>query len=303
MMGPDKITRADRVSTEPQAGVVEGAEERANSESATEKRKGKEVPSTADRMRSSGRALLNSALGDLPALGAQTGQKGAGDGVTSSSYQAHQSVYGSQGSSKGAIFASSSRTFKPTNDAKTANPRFDAFAQGSGIGESAYLEHTTAQLPEAARSSPQSTVDGIDVVRLLSQPEGCELSPPSEDYDFTPVGAVGLQQGLFGSETAWPFWDQLLNFNPEFLVKPEPSSTETKAYVGTSNLEEARNIWLQQWNEVLTSYADDVWGDLGPLAKAAKIEIARTDQDKADKGPSFPALERLRLVLAHVRGH
>ncbi|KAG5953361.1 hypothetical protein E4U53_005837 [Claviceps sorghi] len=302
-MGPDKTTQADRVGTEPRYDMVEGAEECPSSESAADKGKGKEVLSTAGRMRSSGRALLNTALGDLPALGVQTGQKGNEDSVTSSSYEAHQSIYGSQGSSKSELFASSSRTFKPTNDATAANARFDAFAQGSSIGESVYPEHITAQPPVAAGSLQQSNMDGIDVVRLLSQPESCELPPQSDVDDLTPVGAVRLQQGLFGSETAWPFWDQLLNLKAEFLINPEPFNTEYEAYMGTSNLEEARNIWLQQWNEVLTSYTDEVWGDLSPLAKAAKSEVAGTDQDKTNNRPSFQALERLRLVLAHVRGH
>ncbi|KAG5985226.1 hypothetical protein E4U55_000049 [Claviceps digitariae] len=303
-MDADKSTQDDRASIGPRYCMSEAAEGHASSPSATDKGKGKEVASVVDRIQSSGRAVLGSALSDLSAVGAQSGQKGSGNVGTSSSYQAHQSIYyRSQGQSKSELSSSSSQTFKPAKDAERVDTQYNAFAEGSGTGELAHLGHVVAQPPKSANSLQQSTMDGIDVVTLLSQPETCELPAQSEHYDLTPSQVLRLREGLFGSETGRPFWDQLLDFNAEFLVRPERFRTECEAHMGTSNLEEARSLWLHQWNDVLTSYTNEVWGDLGPLAKAAQSEITNIDQDEGNSDRSIQALERLRLVLAHVRGH
>ncbi|KAG6006676.1 hypothetical protein E4U54_000131 [Claviceps lovelessii] len=303
-MGADKTTRADRVSTGPQCGMSEAAEECASFESATDKGKGKEIPSSVDRMQSSGKTVLGSALNNLPAFRAQNGHKGTENLGTSSPYQAHQAIiYGLQKPCNGERFASSSRTFKFANDSNGYDTQFDAFAKGSGTGELVRLGHIIAQPAQSAKLLQQSNIDGFDVVSLLSQPESPEHPAQSDHYDLSPVEAVRLQEGLLRSEPGWPFWDQLLNFNAEFLVRPERFIAECEAYLGTSDFEEGRSIWLNQWTEVLTSYTNEVWGDLGPLAQAAKIEIAKLDEDKANDCPSIQALERLRLVLAHLHGH
>ncbi|KAG6018415.1 hypothetical protein E4U43_001514 [Claviceps pusilla] len=302
-MGADKTTRADRVSTGPQCGMSEAAEECATFECATDKGKGKEIPSSVDRMQSYGRTVLESALNNLPAFRAQNDQKATENIGTSSPYQAHQALYGLQKPCNGELFASSSRTFKPANDSNGHDTQFDAFAKGSGTGELVHLGHIIAQPAQPAKLLQQSNIDGFDVVSLLSQPESPETPAQSDHYDLSPVETVRLQEGLLRSEPGWPFWEQLLNFNAEFLVRPERFIAECEAHLGTSDFEEARSIWLNQWTEVLTSYTNEVWGDLGPLAQAAKIEIAKLDQDKANGCPSIQALERLRLVLAHVRGH
>ncbi|KAG6010193.1 hypothetical protein E4U21_007670 [Claviceps maximensis] len=304
-MGADETTPPERVRTGSQCDMPEPAEEQAGFESATDNRKGKQVLSSRDRMQSSGRAALGNVLSDLSALGAQTAQKGTASSGTTSSYQVHQSIYGSQGpsKSKGEPSAPSSLTFKSSTDGKRADAQFNAFAEGSGTGELVHLGQMMTQPPKPAELSQQSDTDGIDVVRLLSQPERREPSPPLEHCDLTPVEAARLQVELFGSETGSPSWDQLLNFNAEFLVNPERFTTECEAFMGTSNVEEARSVWLHQWNGVLSSYTNEVWGHLGPLMMAAKSEIAKIDHDKVDSRCRVQALERLRLVLAHLRGH
>lgn len=298
-MGKYEATRGDRVTSPGPHGGSQSkhgdAENNASFEVLTDKGKGKEIMSSIDRMQSSGRALLGSALGDLCTSGVQPGQKGTGSSGTSSSYMAHQSIYESQGQVCGELTASSNQKFKLANDVKRTDADFDAFASGSGSNEAISVKLLVAESPNATKSLQQSDMDGIDVVRLLSQPERGEDPPLPDNDDLTPLETARLREALFGPGSSWPFWDQLLNFNADL--------TRCEGHMGTSNPGEARSMWLQQWNDVLLSYTDEVWGDLGPLAKDAKQEVAKLKKDEANDTPHIKALERLRLVLAHVRGY
>jgi len=64
----------------------------------------------------------------------------------------------------------------------------------------------------------------------------------------------------------------------------------------------ARQVWMEQWEGVLTRYTDEVWGNLLPLVVEAREEIKTIKEGYhgATIGQS-KALRRLRLVLDHVR--
>ncbi|KAG6038686.1 hypothetical protein E4U41_003880 [Claviceps citrina] len=305
-MGDEKAITGERISIRPDSDIPEALEEDARLQGVPGKGKGKAATLLSiNQVQSSGGALLGSAVSDLRGLRTPGGQKGSENSRTSSSFEAHQSIYGTQGLSNCEILASSSRTFKLDDDvryAKGADANYNAFARGNGLNGLIHLEHLVAQSPDTAGSLEQSSMDGVDVAELLSQPEKNDISPLSEDDDPTSLEAARLQETIFLSGNAWPFWDQLLNLNADFLVRPDLFAAECEAYLGISNLTEARSIWLQQWNDVLSSYTDEVWGNLGALAKDAKSELVKLEQD-VNGTPSVKALERLRLLLAHVRGH
>lgn len=148
----------------------------------------------------------------------------------------------------------------------------------------------------------QEQVDGSDVVGLLSQPD----EPPSlEDLDnsISEPEAARLREALFTQGSRQPVWDDLLNFNPDFS-QPAGSSDELVSHFGLHDPEAARDVWLQQWGDVLTRYTDEVWGDLGSLATKARQEIDDlANRDHSRSGSSeTKALDRLRQILAHVRG-
>ncbi|KAG6047788.1 hypothetical protein E4U17_007375 [Claviceps sp. LM77 group G4] len=305
-MGDDDTTRCNLVSLGSQSDELEAAEEAASFRSPPDKGKEKYTVSSINRPRSSGDALLGYALSDLAIFGSETGQKGSESSSSVSSYTAHQSSYGSHRPSHDELFTSSGQTSRFANDANAATraeAQFNTFVRGSGFSDSEHLGHLVAQPPKAAKPLKQRSLDGIEVVELLSRPEGCEPPPRLEYDELKPVEAARLHEALFGSETPRPVWDQLLDFNADFFVRPETSSEECKAYMGTPNVKEARSIWFQQWSDVLSSYTNEVWGDLGTLAKDAEREIEKSEQGNVASNAGLRALERLRLVLAHVRGH
>ncbi|KAG6110139.1 hypothetical protein E4U13_005532 [Claviceps humidiphila] len=305
-MGDDDTTRCNRVSLGSGSDELEAAEEAASCSSPPDKGKGKHTVSSIDRPQSSGDALLGYALSGLAIFGTETGQKGTESSRSVSSYTAHQSSYGSYRPCHGEPFTSSGQISRLANDANAATrteAQFNTFVQGSGFSDSEHLGHLVAQPPKAAKPLRQRSLDGIDVVELLSQPEGCEAPPRLEYDELNPVEAARLHEALFGTEIPRPIWDQLLDFNADFFVRPETSSEECKAHMGTPDVKEAHSIWLQQWSDVLSSYTSEVWGDLGSLAKDAEREIEKSEQDNVASNAGLRALERLRLVLAHVRGH
>ncbi|KAF4445066.1 hypothetical protein F53441_10990 [Fusarium austroafricanum] len=158
----------------------------------------------------------------------------------------------------------------------------------------------------------QEKMDGIAVASLLDG--------PSEELDSVLLGAQGantedggltlevvakLNEALFSahSVSSGPRWDNLLNFNPDFLSRPGPEAEfERQLHLGTTDTDEARNSWLQQWGNVLSGYTDHVWGDLEPLVAEARREIDESKAGGPEAVPEIKALDRLRQILAHVRG-
>lgn len=64
---------------------------------------------------------------------------------------------------------------------------------------------------------------------------------------------------------------------------------------------ESRESLVAQWENVLNRYTDDVWGDLLPLVKKARGEVAAFRQDPVEAVSLHPkALRRLGLVLGHL---
>jgi hypothetical protein len=166
-----------------------------------------------------------------------------------------------------------------------------------------------------AAVAEQERLDGAAVVSLLDGPSdeldavllGAE-DPEAEDDALTPGAAAKLREALFpaNSSSSGPRWDDLLNFNPDFLTEPGPlAEAEMQLHLGTTDSAEARSNWLQLWGNVLTGYTDHVWGDLEPLAAEARREIEQLkarDPEVPGPPPETKALDRLRQILGHVRG-
>ncbi|KAJ4272398.1 hypothetical protein NW762_001111 [Fusarium torreyae] len=158
----------------------------------------------------------------------------------------------------------------------------------------------------------QEKLDGAAVVDLLDGPSdeldavllGAE-APEIQDEGLTPEAAAELREALFpaNSVTSGPRFDDLLNFNPDFLTQPGAEAEfERQLHLGTADTDEARNNWFQQWGNVLTRYTDHVWGDLEPLIAEARREVEESKAQGSRAVPETKALDRLRQVLAHVRG-
>ncbi|KAF4997090.1 hypothetical protein FGRMN_4099 [Fusarium graminum] len=154
--------------------------------------------------------------------------------------------------------------------------------------------------------------DGAALVDLLNGPSG-ELDavllgaedPDTEYGGLTSEAANKLRETLFptNSVTHGPDWNDLLNFNPNYLSQSGPEAElERQLHLGTADTDEARTNWLQQWGNVLNGYTDHVWADLEPLIAEARKEVEDFGVQGLETAPDTKALDRLRQVLAHVRG-
>ncbi|KAL2178609.1 uncharacterized protein P884DRAFT_118830 [Thermothelomyces heterothallicus CBS 202.75] len=184
--------------------------------------------------------------------------------------------------------------------------------------QSAVPRAAAAQVTRPMDSVPLSVADqeardGADVVALLSR-DG-DFDSVFEHVDESPSASdlSALRQALFGdgadSGNSSPIaWDNVLNFIPEYLRTPTISAPgiepdgQLSAHLGTVAPDEAWQTWISQWSRVLTSYQDEVWGDLSALVDEARTEIRRMEEVKPGEKPPVPtALLRLRAILGHLR--
>jgi len=169
----------------------------------------------------------------------------------------------------------------------------------------------------------QENHDGEEVLAILSEPGGTNakfetLQEDEENYDW---GLSSDQTSELRAMTKDMFPplephavispDNPLNLVPKF-EGPGPNEGATQLdshldnsymYFGTPGQQTAaREMWRKQWDDVLTRYADEVWGGLLPLVKDARREVE--DLRNNDLGTQQPkALRRLGAILGHLRKH
>lgn len=149
---------------------------------------------------------------------------------------------------------------------------------------------------EADSFPPQNIEDEIEEWRLTDEQVAMfqrltkELFPSTEIHATTDVSdPLNLQPNAFRSEdtSTW---------------LPDEYAQDSYSHFGQVVPQaEASRLWIDQWEGVLTRYADEVWGGLLPLVKDAREEIEemKAAGDVADHRPK--ALRRLGLVLAHFK--
>ncbi|OIW34794.1 hypothetical protein CONLIGDRAFT_25733 [Coniochaeta ligniaria NRRL 30616] len=153
--------------------------------------------------------------------------------------------------------------------------------------------------------SEQERHDGAAVVSLLMDTN--EYLPDHlEDGILSAGEKESLRKALFGQASDVQRqdvdWNHVLNFIPEYL-RHEEQSVDSYLDTGLSDPAEAWQAWVGQWEDVLTRYDDEVWGDLGSLVKEARQEVEQLEQVRQDEpAPETPALRRLRAILGHLRG-
>ncbi|OHE91760.1 hypothetical protein CORC01_12934 [Colletotrichum orchidophilum] len=183
--------------------------------------------------------------------------------------------------------------------------------QGSNSGTvfiSEPSEHNS--LPSGTKSDcqEQEARDGLDVGELLNSldSDGHDATDNDLQTFISPQEEASLRRALFDDSHGRPVanWARLLDFQPHFLEGD--NITELVQHFGVDDVLQARAMWMESWNDVLTGYTDEVWGDFGSLAREAhqEIEEACEHGTAATTDPSgMQALQRLRQILAHVRGH
>ncbi|KAI0430955.1 hypothetical protein F5Y09DRAFT_306286 [Xylaria sp. FL1042] len=183
--------------------------------------------------------------------------------------------------------------------------------ESSEKGFSEFLETTQDARVRLGESNPNRNIshveaaamnDGSDVVDLLET--GLVLEADDDDVPYMTNDELStLRRALFGEgPPTGTGWNEVLDFVPEF-ISHHGNDEQLAQHLGVSNAVEARDIWFNQWGIVLSSYTDEVWGDLGPLVTAARQELQRASTTpEGATANSLHAVRRLQQILAHVRG-
>ncbi|KAF3764859.1 hypothetical protein M406DRAFT_62088 [Cryphonectria parasitica EP155] len=202
-------------------------------------------------------------------------------------------------------FLDSTNVFVPTEPVGLAGAW-----ETSGAGVSQYPGNRSSRDVITSSVAEQQERDGVEVVRLLSQVD--EETPEDEaQMRLTEAELKKLRQALFedGSpaQISASDWNNMLNFVPDFLREPNGNSEGVGAAessfttLGVTDLAEAGQLWLEDWNRVLTGYTDEVWGDLGDIVQEARTEVQQIKDDQATQKPDPTALRRLQSTLRRVR--
>lgn len=152
----------------------------------------------------------------------------------------------------------------------------------------------------------QEIIDGQDVVGILSQPSTMDESIDeleNLDLQLTPeqiyhISSITNNLFLPPAPHSAPPVDHPLNLQPNLDVSSSLASRE--AYSNDYGSEQARHEFITQWDDILTSYTDEVWGNLLPLVKEARQEVETIKNQ--DDPPEIPkALRRLGQIFNHLR--
>lgn len=263
----------------------------------------KSTASDIASLSSSGKAgpsLSNSSrgLGEASSTAARADRSGSNDGFRSAQADAHAAAEEAAFSD----FLDGTPAFVATEPTSLDQ----AWQRASG-GVSAIPGALGARSHGGANSvAEQQAQDGVEVVRLLSQ-----FGEEAPDFEEGPTISEGemknLRQALFeegaSGQISATDWNNMLNFVPDFLQgrsdgPGQGASGNSSMNLGVTEPAEAGQIWLEQWNRVLTGYTDEVWGDLGSLVEEARTEVARIRDGPAT---DTPAVRQLRSVLTRVR--
>ncbi|RYP38939.1 hypothetical protein DL767_002378 [Monosporascus sp. MG133] len=150
--------------------------------------------------------------------------------------------------------------------------------------------------------------DGSEVAKFLDSGysqmgnEDPEI-PLSTEEQAALRRALFLDGGQWRQQPARGDWEDTLNFFPDFMFSGAWRDADVSRHLGTSDPGEARATWVNHWQDVLSSYTDEVWGDLSSLVGAAREELRALSKPNEQPAPSTRgALRRLQQILTHVRG-
>ncbi|KAH7223439.1 hypothetical protein BKA60DRAFT_669500 [Fusarium oxysporum] len=256
--------------------------------------------SITSRLQASGRLALH-AFGTGPDIsGQRPGEKASSSGSSitgrnssstgdASSHRLRSTAHGeSLRSQTNLVSGASAEAFDAFFSADATLEVEDASQYGRLPNQSHHIPSTPSAVLE------QEKMDGAAVVNLLDDSSG-----------GLDEAAAKLRETLFPADSVFSGfrWDDLLNFNPEFLDQAGPEADfERQLHFGTTSADEVRNSYLEQWDKVLNGYTEYVWGDLEPLIAEARREVEEVKTQGLDAVPQTKALDRLRQILGHVRG-
>lgn len=205
---------------------------------------------------------------------------------------------------------------------KSHEAGFSAFLDHEGRPEQAEADGVRPPLPRQGLLEAQQlsrdqksgnavdrVEDGSEVVELLNSgyDDAVDVGP---GVSLSVEDKAALRRALFQDDGQWrqrpatEHWGELLDFTPDFLSRDRAGDTDMLSYLGTSEPKEAREIWVSHWQDVLSSYTDEVWGNLSVLVGEAREELDAISGSRGEGivTPESGALRRLQQILSHVRG-
>ncbi len=248
-----------------------------------------------------------------------SGKAGISAATPSKNYRATTDTPISQSNGAAAASGGSFRSSRAPEKNTSREPGFSTFLDHTGrlepaendIGSSQRLDPQEPQLHHHRQISAEAAnmmEDGLEVVGLLDS-DYVELV----DKDLQMTLLVGeqatLRRALFQDDGQWkrkPVGDcheDNLNFFPDFLLNSAGTGRDMSDHLGITDPDNARVVWVRHWKDVLSSYTDEVWGNLSPLVGKAHEELRALSESPGDISSSEAgALRRLQQILAHVRG-
>ena len=148
-------------------------------------------------------------------------------------------------------------------------------------------------------SGAQENFDGAEVVALLSDPSFCVDNVPLDCDSSAEVRSLRQPRSLGRPEEVLhpDVVDNDLRLIPK--SRSTPAAFEKMAALMPHIDEYSQDIDLRPWLDILSSYHDEVWGDMLPLVQEARRELKPTItavQDSIER----PALRRLQMLLGHL---
>ncbi|RYP23963.1 hypothetical protein DL765_000849 [Monosporascus sp. GIB2] len=215
------------------------------------------------------------------------------------------------------------RRFRTTQaGAGTANePGFSAFLDDAGtLGPTMHttVDDTSQPLDsreprqepyeQAGRREANLIEDGSEVATFLDSGYS-QIEDEDPEIPLSTEEQAALRRALFLDGGQWrrqptrDDWEDTLNFFPDFMLSGAWRDADVSRHLGTSDPEEARATWVNHWQDVLSSYTDEVWGDLSSLVGEAREELrALSKPNEPSSALTVGALRRLQQILTHVRG-
>lgn len=233
----------------------------------------------------------------------------------------HQEQHTASAEAEFSSFLDGIDTFGPSTEDGTRPVLNDEDTEAFGSAPTAQVSGHNSEPYQFRSVEEQESRDGEAVLDILSErrQEVDYFAPQNiedeiEEWRLTDDQTAKIQalvKDLFPSSDMHTGTDvsHPLNLQPDTFRSSDMSTWLPDEYAQESYSqfgqvlpqEEASRLWIEQWEGVLTRYADEVWGGLLPLVREAREEIEeiKKAEDPVDHRPK--ALRRLGQVLAHFR--
>lgn len=163
--------------------------------------------------------------------------------------------------------------------------------------------NVTPSRPAGYRTvADQERHDGEEVLAILSSSE--EMNAPfeplpedDENYDWD-LTQEQLSELRAMTKDIFPPPEPHETISPNNPLNLVPHVDDTDFI--NAHSQAAVDAWRDQWQDVLTRYADEVWGGLLPLVKEARKEVEEL-QSGEEPTVQPKALRRLGAILGHLR--